>query len=193
MPKLKFKKDEAPPTQVPGFEPVNILEWLGQTETTKDKDGNDVTTLANISQAVANELEDATEIKDEAGRVIGLKSDNIVAEILSANTKIDNVTYTDEYVGLRAITAEGMSLLLDGKMDVTFEGEGSEAREVPSVAKYFNQGFGILGRNAAAARIRTKVEGPDKALEAAARDLARAKGWTFDKALAKIKAMAEDD
>jgi hypothetical protein len=147
--------------------------------------------------AIAKELQGATEVKD-SNRVIGLVGKNVRVDIQTANTKVEEKKFDAEYVAVSAITLEGAALLMDGVVDETYKGEGDDKREAPSVVKYFNQGFGILGRNAAAARIRTKVEGPDKAIMQAAKGLARAKGWEgpegLEKALAKIrKQMSEED
>jgi hypothetical protein len=188
MPKLTFKKEEAP-KQVPNFVAKDLTAWLAETQ---EKDGMQVP--ANLPAKVHAELtgNGVAEMRNDAGRLIGLKSKHVIAEILNANTKIDETMFTDEYVNLRARTSNGAKMLMDGVAELVEDSEGNETSD-PSVCKYFNQGYGILARNAAAARIRTKVEGPDKALEAAARDLARAKGWTFDKAFDKVKRMAAED
>ena len=147
------------------------------------------------NENIAKELVDATEVKD-GDRVIALVGKNIRLDIQTANTKVEDKKFDAEYVAVSAITLEGAALLMSGVVDETFKGEGEDKREAPSVVKYFNQGFGILGRNAAAARIRTKVEGPDKAIMQAAKGLARAKGWEgeegLQKALARIRATMED-
>ena len=148
------------------------------------------------NKAYAAELSTATEVKD-GERVVSLVGKNIRADIQTANTKVEEKKFDAEYVSLSAITLEGAALLMDGVVDETFNGEGDERREKPSVVKYFNQGFGILARNACAARIRVKVEGPDKAIVQAAKGLAKAKGWEgpegLEKAMARIKAqMAQD-
>lgn len=195
MPKILYKENEQPEFK---GERIDLNAWLTATEEVKDKEGNVTgTKLVNITPTVAEELKDATEIKDDNGRVIGVQSANLVAQILSANTKVEDKPYTAEYVGLSAKTVDGALILMDGVADTGLmetdkDGKDTDV-EKPSVAKYFNQGYGILARNAAAARIRTLVEGPDKALMAAAKDLARAKGWSVEKAFAKVKAMAAED
>lgn len=149
-----------------------------------------------VSADIKAALAGATEVK-EGDRVIGLVGKDIRADIQLAKTSVEDKAYESEYVALSAITLEGASVLMSGVVDETFKGEGDEKKEVPSVVKYFNQGFGILARNACAARVRVAVEGPDKALTQAAKALARAKGWTgeegFQKALARIKASYAED
>lgn len=161
------------------LEPVDLREWLG-------KDDN---------KRFVEALTGAAEVKD-GERLVGLVGKNIRADIQTANTKVEDKKYDAEYVSVSALTIEGAALLMSNVIDETFEGEGDERREKPSVVKYFNQGYGILARNAAAARIRVKVEGPDKALVQAAKGLARAKGWEgeegFQKAMAKIRQSMED-
>lgn len=150
---------------------------------------------SEAGQKLAAELNGATEVKD-GDRVIALVGKNVRLDIQTANTKVEDKKFDAEYVAVSAITLEGAALLMGGVVDETYTGEGDDRRESPSVVKYFNQGFGILGRNAAAARIRTKVEGPDKAIMQAAKGLARAKGWEgeegLQKALARIRATMED-
>lgn len=167
----------------------SIREWLDEK--------NDKGELVNVTPAVHAALANGTESKDESGRVVAIDGSGIRASIEVANTKVEvskdgkaeTRKYDGEYVALSALTVEGALLLMADVADITVKDD----KEIPSVAKYFNQGFGILARNAAAARIRSKVEGPDKALISAAKDLARAKGWTFEKAFARVKAMAAED
>lgn len=219
MPKILLKEDEK--AEFKG-EPVDIRAWLSKprmvkTDKTNEKgepvfepatDGN---LYENVSNAVAEELKSATEVlardidKDSVtpDRVVALKTDNLVAQILTAQTRVkadkdekEGKLYSTEYVNLGARTVAGSLIIMDGIADTeqyASDKDKAEGNELPSVAKYFNQGYGILARNAAAARIRTLVEGPDKALEAAARDLARAKGWSIEKARAKVALMAADD
>lgn len=154
--------------------------------------------LAKDSNAhLADAFKDAQEVKDSDGRVISLVGKDIRADILTATMKSDDKQYDAEYVAIAARTVEGAVTLLKGSMDETFEGEGDERKEKPSVVKYFNQGFGILARNGTAAKIRAKLEGPDKALMSAAKAFARARGWEGEegvaKALAKIKALQADE
>jgi hypothetical protein len=183
--KTKMAKTVVTPVRV--LEPVDLSAWLAS------EDGKKYNSV----------LQGATEIKDN-GRLVGLVGQHVRVDILAAKTKVEaqedgkavEKSYDAEYVSLSARTIEGASMLMGDVVDETFEGEGDERREKPSVVKYFNQGFGILARNACAARIRTNVEGPDKQLLNAAKSLAKARGWEGDagieKALARIKALAED-
>ena len=151
---------------------------------------------AKENEKIAAELNGGTEIK-EGDRVIGLVGKNLRADISTANTKVEDKKFDAEYVAVSAVTLEGAALLMAGVVDETYKGEGDDKRESPSVVKYFNQGYGILARNACAARIRTKVEGPDKGIMQAAKGLAKAKGWEgeagLEKALAKIRKQMEDN
>lgn len=131
-----------------------------------------------------------TEIKDEAGRVVGLQTEHINSTIELAKLKLDEKPYSMEFVSNTARTAYGRLLLCNGVDDLTVTGEGDEQREVPSVTKYFNTAFSQNARNAAAARVRTIVEGPEKALGAAAKKLAQVWGISVEAAAAKIAAMA---
>lgn len=142
------------------------------------------------NKAIAGEFKDAQEVKDDSGRVISLVGKNLRADITTVKTKVEDKSYDAEYVLVSARTIEGAALLTNGNVDETFKkSDDDKEREAPSVVKYFNQGFGVLARNATAARIKVKVEGPDKALLAAAKDLAKAKGWSVEKALERIKSL----
>lgn len=166
----------------------------------------------NITNALAEELAKGT-LKTVGGdgpdkdRVIAVETDNLVAEVRMVNLtqKIegqkDGTKYAMEYVGFRAKTILGAMVLAGGKDDQTFEtndkgevikDEEGDAKELPSVTKYFNDGFKVLSNNAARARLTAILEGPDKAIERAAENLAKAKGWSIEKARAKVKAMLED-
>lgn len=166
------------------LQPVDLNAWLAEKD----------------NAHVAELLKDGENVTDKDGRVIGRVGAHARVDIQRANTKVAEKKFDAEYVAVSAITMEGASILMGGIVDETFKGEGDDKREVPSVIKYFNQGFGILARNACAARIRVNAEGPDKALLQAAKQLAKAKGWDYSegseglaKALAKVRALAAED
>ena len=248
MPKITFKKDEAP-IMVPGFVSQDVIAWINEPEMTEsldaegkpilDAEGKTVKVpmigedgkpvLKNLNEKAVGKnaakiyaqltSPDVEQIKGSDlgldakdpnyNRVMVIRGKDIEARIEIASAKIDEKTYRDEYVTLFARTLKGTQILMEDIGSVsyadTFDKNGNpekiyqiptgsvNEKELPSVAKYFNQGFGILARNSAAARVRSKVEGPDKALQSAARDLMRARGWSFEKAYAKIKLMAAED
>lgn len=182
----------------------------------KDKDGNvkpDEKTgekYENISNALAEALNGATEVysgEGDAKRLVALETPDVVSEIRLVNLKQkvegskDDQRFDMEYVGHRAKTVLGCMILAGGKDDQSFatndkgevitDDEGNKS-EVPSVTKYFNDGFKVLSNNAARARLTAVLEGPDKAIERAIEQLMKAKGWSREKATAKVKAMMED-
>lgn len=181
--KLKANaKAEETPTVVGS--PVDMAKW--KEEFLKVAEGE---TESEIQKYLRENT--ATEVKDESGRVTQLQYEHVNCSIEVAKLKIDEKPYAMEFVANTARTAYGRLLLCDGVDDLTIKGEGDEAREVPSVTKYFNTAFSQNARNAAAARVRTIVEGPEKALNAAAKKLAQVWGISVEAAAQRIAAMAE--
>jgi hypothetical protein len=179
-------KQEEKPTRM--GEPVDLKVWLTEYLKLPDAvEGQPAPTQTAIQKHLSETA--VTEVKDGAGRVSALETEHVTATIEVAKIKIEEKPYDMEYASLTAKTALGRLLLCDGVDDITFKGEGEEKREVPSVTKYFNTAFSQNARNAASARIRSKVEGPDKALASAAKKLAGVWGITVEQAAAKIKAM----
>lgn len=176
--KARAKQDEAP--TVVGS-PVDLASW--KAEFVKADEGKEQTAIQKYLSENAG-----TPVTDEAGRVTALKTEHILSSIEVAKLKIDEKPFAMEFVANTALTAYGRMLLCNGVDDLTVDAEGNE---VPSVTKYFNTAFSQNARNAAAARVRTIVEGPEKALNAAAKKLAQVWGITVEAAAAKIAAMAE--
>jgi hypothetical protein len=189
----RFAKEQEPTIK---GDSVDLKAFLNATREKPDEKTGEK--FENISNALSEALANGTEVKDDNGRLIAIETPDIVAEVRQVNLtqKIEGqkegTQYAMEYVGFRAKTVLGAMVLAGGKDDQTFEGEGDERREVPSVVKYFNDGFKVLSNNAARARLTAILEGPDKALERAAEQLAKAKGWSIEKARERVKAMLED-
>lgn len=173
---------EVTPTRVGS--PVSMASW--KSDFLKVSEGKEATAI----QKYLGEA-NATELKDKDGRVTGLQTEHILSTIEVAKLKIDEKPYDMEFVANTAITAYGRLLLCNGVDDLTTVGEGDEAKELPSVTKYFNTAFSQNARNAAAARVRGIVEGPDKAVASAAKKLAGVWGITVEAAAERIAAMAK--
>lgn len=185
--KARAKAEEAP--TVVGA-PVEISKWREEYLKLPEKqEGKPEPKETEIQKYLRENT--GTEIKDESGRVTQVQYEHVNATIEVAKLKIDEKPFAMEFVALTARTAYGRLLLCNGVDDITFEGEGEEKSEVPSVTKYFNTAFSQNARNAAAARVRTIVEGPEKALNAAAKKLAQVWGISVEAAAAKIAAMAD--
>lgn len=186
--KARAKQEETP--TVVGS-PVALADW--KTEYLKiepAKEGQPENKPTEIQKYLAEAT--FTEVKDEAGRVTQLQSEHVNVSIEIAKLKIDEKPFAMEFAALTARTAYGRLLLCNGVDDITFEGEGEEKSEVPSVTKYFNTAFSQNARNAAAARVRTIVEGPEKALASAAKKLAQVWGISVEAAAARIAKMAAE-
>lgn len=100
-----------------------------------------------------------------------------------------------DYVRLFALTAEGMAALNEAQIDppTPKEGEEIDLTGGSSVVGNFNYGYDLHRRNTLSQRLKALAEGPDKYLRKSAEDLAKARGWSFEKALAKVKSLADDD
>ena len=169
---------------------VNLMAFISETETLKDG----TVKRKNMTDKVAAELEAGEVTKDDKGRIIAIKSPNYTLTVEVAKRKVpatkDGKLYEAEYASLLPLTAEAATDLMDGKLDVTIDKDGNES---PSVVKYFRQGYGMLARNSAGAAIAAKIEGPEKAREAAITKLIKLKGWDRAKAEKKYDAMMADD
>lgn len=186
--KARAKQDEEP--KVVG-NPVSLADWKAEyLKLPEAVEGKPAPVATEIQKYLGEAT--FTEVKDEKGeRVTLLQSEHVNVSIEVAKIKIDEKPYAMEFAAMTARTAYGRLLLCNGVDDITFEGEGEEKSEVPSVTKYFNTAFAQNARNAAAARVRTIVEGPEKALASAAKKLAQVWGVTPEVAAQRIAKMAE--
>lgn len=169
--------------------PIDLKAWMAETH--KNKDGQEV--RKNLSDAAFASLSKGKETSKD-GRVTEIRSDDYTLTIEVAKRKVpatkDGKLYEAEYASLLPLTGEAATTLVDGNLDTTVDKDGSE---LPSVVKYFRQGYGMLARNSAGAAIATLIEGPDKAREQAIKNLMKAKGWDYDKAKAKVELLMAED
>ena len=200
MPKIKSAKNDVP-NKI--GKQVNLLDWLSETETVKDSAGNETQRLKNVAEEIANEL-----LSDKATRTMGDKatgnedrvmsivspSFTLTVETAKRRIPVKNGTpYEMEYASLLPNVIEAAALLVGGNMDVTIEKDkDGKDEEKQSVTKYFRQGWGMLARNNASAKIATEVEGPAKGIEQAIKGLMRSKGWSYEKAKARLAMLNED-
>jgi hypothetical protein len=195
MPKIKSAKNSVP-NRI--GKTVDLREWLNETETIKDKDGKETTRRKNVSDTIFDEIKDGKENKDKDGRVTSIVSPSFTLSVEIAKRRIpankDGKPYEMEYASLLPNVIEACALLVGGNTDttVTKDKDGNES-EQPSVTKYFRQGYGMLARNNASAKIATEVEGPAKGIEQAIKGLMKSKGWTYEKAKAKLDALNAED
>src|SRR5512141_2943644 len=97
-----------------------------------------------------------------------------------------------DYIKLQATDADGMALICDGNLEPVFEGEGDEKADITdgnNVVNCFNYGADLKRRNALTQRLATLMEGPDKALEKAAENIAKAFGISIEAAREKVKSL----
>ncbi len=97
-----------------------------------------------------------------------------------------------DYIKLQAVDADGMPTIEDGNLEPVFEGEGDDRKDLTdgrNVVNSFNYGSDLKRRNALTQRLATLMEGPDKALEKAAENIAKAFGITIEQAREKVKSL----
>ena len=169
--------------------PIDLRAWMAETTT---KDGKEV--RKNLSEEAYASLSKGKETKDKDGRITEIRSDEFTLTLEVAKRKVpatkDGKLYEAEYASLLPLTGEAATTLVDGNLDTKVDKDGNE---LPSVVKYFRQGYGMLARNSAGAAIATLIEGPDKAREQAIKNLMKAKGWDYDKAKAKVELLMAED
>lgn len=171
--------------------PIDLRAWMDEMH--KDKDGKEK--RKNLSEVAYESLtKHGKETKDKDGRITAIASQDYSLTLEIAKRKVpatkDGKLYEAEYASLLPLTGEAATTLVDGNLDTTVDKDGNE---LPSVVKYFRQGYGMLARNSAGAAIATLIEGPDKAREQAIKNLMKAKGWDYDKAKAKVELLMAED
>ncbi len=158
-------------------EPIDLLAWIRAE--VKDAD-------------VAKELS-AGERTEKEGRLVSIVSENWTLAIEVAKRKVpttkEGKLYEMEYAALLPRTASAAVTVVENNLDQTFDKDGNE---LPSVLKYFRQGYGMLARNAAGAAIAAQVEGPEKAKERTILSFMKHKGWSREKAEQKYALLMED-
>lgn len=162
-------------------ESVNLIEWAKDAENIKD-------------ESIRKEVLAGEQKKDDAGRVTSLTSENWTLTLEVAKRKVpatkEGKLYEMEYAALLPRTASAAVTVVENNLDVTLDKDGNE---LPSVLKYFRQGFGMLARNNAGASIASQVEGPEKARERTIVNLMKHRGWSREKAEQKYELLMADD
>lgn len=151
----------------------------------------------------------AGETVQEEGKLVGVfdfdkevatLSDKIKAEIEAGNViarknevtrKVGDVKYRKEYLQLVPINFKGMSAIANG-VETTWgkdeKGDGYDFQG-PCAVKDFFYGNDLGVKSKMSQRLAVDVLGPDTAMKAAAKQLARAFGISEEEALLKVQAM----
>lgn len=115
----------------------------------------------------------------------GIKDGHIVADIGLVRRKETGM----QYIRLQAKTAEGCAILSQGNVEprfVTRDDKLVDETDGDNVVNHYNYGKDLKVRNLLTQRLAALVEGPDKALDAAAKNLAKALNITVEQARAMV-------
>jgi hypothetical protein len=162
-----------------GAEFPDLRAWLDE----RDADGK----RANVSDDVHALFQDAVEIKNDDGNVVGLRGNGVELVLADASLKDDakKIKYVQAFPALQATTLEGAVLLMDGRADLQTAENGK--RTPGSVCSYFNSAYLQTFRNNAISGMRTALEGPDKALNKAAELIAKVRKISIAEALRIVR------
>lgn len=97
-----------------------------------------------------------------------------------------------QYVRLQAKTADGCALISGGNLEpkwVKKDDVDVDETNGDNVVNHYNYGKDLKVRNLLTQRLAALVEGPDKALEAAARNIAKAKNISIEAARDLVKTL----
>jgi hypothetical protein len=130
--------------------------------------------------------------KPEVFRLI--QNGGIVADIATALRTVDGKKYTREYLRLKPTTGEGVVAInpVESTWTKSVDKDGNDTSDFdgPCWVKDFFYGNDLAVKNRMSQRIAVDVEGPDKAMKAAAKNLAKAWGISEEEAEKKIAAMS---
>ena len=167
-----------------GSEPILIA---GEDESTE--------TEMKLLGTVLQTGEERTEDYDKSFNALpdavkaGITDGHILADIGLVRRKETGM----QYIRLTAKTAEGCAILSNGNVEPRFvekDGEQFDETKGDNVVDHYNYGKDLKVRNLLTQRLAALVEGPDKALDAAAKNLAKAFNITLEQAREKIKSLA---
>lgn len=134
-------------------------------------------------QAEVGKLSDAIKAAIEAG--------DVIARVNEVTRKVESKKYKKEYLQLVPINFRGMSALANGVETTWAKDEKGEEFDFqgPCAVKDFFYGNDLGVKSKESQRLAVLVEGPDKAKQAAAKQLAKAFGISEEEAMKKIEAM----
>lgn len=141
---------------------------------------------------VGGALDVAAEIEKLTDAVKGaIKDGNVIARKNEVKREVEGKKYRKEYLQLVPINYKGMAAIAGG-VETTWakdeKGEGFDFQG-PCAVKDFFYGNDLGAKSRESQRLAVLVEGPDKAKQAAAKNLAKAFGISEEEAMKKIEAM----
>lgn len=149
-------------------------------------------TVAEEAILVGGTLDEQAEIAKLSDAVKGaIESGDIVARKNEVTRKVESKKYRKEYLQLVPVNFKGM-VALAGGVETTWkkdEKTGEWDFDGPCAVKDFFYGNDLGVKSKESQRLAVLVEGPDKAKQQAAKQLAKAFGISEEEALKKIEAM----
>lgn len=140
-------------------------------------------------------LDLAAELAKQSAEVQALvTAGEIIADLTSAKRTVEGKPYAKEYLRLKPTTAR--AVLAINPIETTWvksadkDGKDTSDFDGPCWVKDFFYGNDLAVKNKESQRLAVLVEGPDKAKQAAAKQLAKAFNITEEEALKKIEQMA---
>jgi hypothetical protein len=135
-------------------------------------------------------LDQATEVGKQSESVqAGISNGDIVALIKSVKRNVEGKPYEKQYLQLIPMNLNG-ALAIAGGVDTTAKiVDGEVEFDGPCLVKDFFYGNDLGAKSRESQKLAVLVEGPDKAKQAAAKQLAKAYNITEAEALAKIEKM----
>lgn len=137
-------------------------------------------------------LDLATEIARQTDEVrAAITAGDIVARINEVRRNVESKPYRKEYLQLVPTSMAG-ALAIAGGVETTFklDDKGEVDFDGPCLVKDFFYGNDLGAKSRESQKLAVLVEGPDKAKQAAAKQLAKAFNISEAEAMAKIEAMA---
>jgi hypothetical protein len=140
---------------------------------------------------MGGDLDLATEIARQTESVkAAIEAGDIVARIKEVKRNVESKPYSKDYLQLVPTNLKGALAICDG-VETTFklDEEGEPDFDGPCLVKDFFYGNDLGAKSRESQKLAVLVEGPDKAKQAAAKNLAKAYNISEAEALAKIEAM----
>jgi len=147
------------------------------------------------AQLMGGELDLQAEIAKRSPEVQErIKAGDIVADITYANRTVEGKKYKKAYLRLKPTNGRGALAIqpveTTWKVETDKDGNDISDFDGPCWVKDFYYGNDLAVKNKVSQGLAVDVEGPDKAMKAAAKNLAKAWGISEEEAVKKIAAMS---
>lgn len=155
------------------------------------KNKNVVAEVAEQGILMGGNLDLQTEVSKVSDAIRkAIQEGNVVARINEVTRKVGDKKYRKEYLQLVPVNMLGVYAINPVETTWAKDEKGDEFDfQGPCAVKDFFYGNDLGVKSKMSQRLAVDVEGPDNAMKAAAKNLAKAFNISEDEALAKIKAM----